>query len=141
MIKHLNIFTDGGARGNPGPAGIGVYIEDENGNEIAGIGKTIGVATNNAAEYKAVIEALSWVVNNKEDLSEDAVINFYLDSLLVCSQIKGLYKVKNPDLRGYLFKIRELEPEIKNSIFYSHIPREENKKADALVNKALDMAS
>lgn len=139
MIRKLNIFTDGGARGNPGPSAVGVYIEDENGKEITGIGKTIGIATNNTAEYKAVIEGLLWIVKNKEKLLENTIINFYLDSLLVCSQIKGLFKVKNADLRAYLFEIRELEAEIKNPIFYTHIPREKNKKADALVNKALDM--
>ena len=139
MIRKLNIFTDGGARGNPGPSAVGVYIEDENGKEITGIGKTIGIATNNTAEYKAVIEGLLWIVKNKEKLLENTIINFYLDSLLVCSQIKGLFKVKNADLRAYLFEIRELEVEIKNPIFYTHIPREKNKKADALVNKALDM--
>ncbi len=139
MIKKLNIFTDGGARGNPGPSAVGVYIEDENGKEVTGIGKTIGIATNNTAEYKAVIEGFLWIVKNKEKLLENTIINFYLDSLLVCSQIKGLFKVKNADLRAYLFEIRELEAEIKNPILYTHIPREKNKKADALVNKALDM--
>lgn len=139
MIKKLNIFTDGGARGNPGPSAIGVYIENEKGEEVIGIGKEIGTATNNTAEYKAVIEAFLWIIENKEKFSEDTIINFYLDSLLVCSQIKGLFKVKNADLRIYLFKIRQFEAEIKNPIFYTHIPREQNKKADALVNKALDM--
>ncbi len=139
MIKKLNIFTDGGARGNPGPSAIGVYIENEKGEEVAAIGKKIGTATNNAAEYKAVIEAFLWIVENKERFPKDMIFNFYLDSLLVCSQIKGLFKVKNADLRTYLFEIRELEAEIKNPIFYTHIPREKNKKADALVNKALDM--
>lgn len=140
MIKILNIYTDGGARGNPGPSAIGVYIEDEKGKEVESIGKKIGNATNNTAEYKAVIEALLWIIENKEKFSEDVIINFHLDSLLVCSQIKGLFKVKNADLRIYLFKIRVLETEIKNPIFYTHIPREKNKKADALVNKALDMS-
>lgn len=141
MINHLNIYTDGGARGNPGPSAVGVYIEDDKGRKIESIGRTIGVATNNTAEYKAVIEALLWIVKNKEKFSEHTVINFHLDSLLVCSQIKGLFKVKNADLRTYLFEIRQHEAEIKNPIFYTHIPREKNKNADALVNKALDMGS
>ena len=62
----LNVFTDGGARGNPGPSAIGVYITDGNKKEIAGFGKKIGIATNNVAEYKAVLEALSWIIENKE---------------------------------------------------------------------------
>lgn len=137
MTKSINIFTDGGARGNPGPAAIGVYSEDTNGKKIVGFGKKIGIATNNAAEYKAVISALEWLGKNEDGLGIEAV-NFYLDSNLVCSQINGVFKIKNSSLREYLFKIRELESEIKSNIYYSHIPREQNKKADSFVNSVLD---
>lgn len=140
MTKTLNIFTDGGARGNPGPSAIGVYIEDGDGKEIAKIGKAIGNNTNNVAEYSAVVEGLSWIVKSKKELEKIDGINFYMDSLLVCSQLNGLYKIKNPTLRGLLFQIREIEAEIKIPISYSHVRREKNKKADALVNQALDMS-
>jgi len=140
MIKTLNVFTDGGARGNPGPSAIGVYIADENNKKIAGFGKTIGVATNNVAEYQAVIEALSWIIENKKDFSKDAKIYFSLDSKLVCSQIIGLFKVKNVDLRGLLFEVRDREAQISLPIYYKHIPREQNSKADVLVNEVLDRA-
>jgi ribonuclease HI len=138
MIKTLNIFTDGGARGNPGPSAIGVYIEDEKNEKIAGFGKTIGTATNNVAEYKAVIEALDWIIENKKMLSEGARVNFFLDSRLVCSQIIGLFKVKNVALKDLLLDVRDREGQICLQMFYKNIPREQNSKADAFVNEALD---
>ncbi len=139
MINNtLNVFTDGGARGNPGEGGIGVYITDEYKNQLAGFGKKIGFATNNVAEYKAVIEALDWIIENKKSLSKDAKIHFFMDSKLVCSQIIGLFKVKNADLRNLLFDVRNREAQINFPIFYKYIPREQNTKADAFVNQALD---
>jgi ribonuclease HI len=141
MLNALKIFTDGGARGNPGPSAIGVYAEDKSGKEIAGFGKTIGVATNNVAEYRGVLEALDWIIENKKDFSQDAKIHFFLDSKLVCSQIIGVFKVKNSDLRNLLFEVRDREAQISFPIYYKHIPREQNMKADAFVNKALDEAS
>ena len=136
----LNVFTDGGARGNPGEAGIGVYITDENKNQLAGFGKKIGFATNNVAEYKAVINALDWIIENKKSLPKDTKINFFLDSILVCSQIIGIFKVKDADLRNLLFDVRNREAQINFPIYYKHIPREQNTKADAFVNLALDLA-
>ena len=138
MISTLNIFTDGGARGNPGPSAIGVYITDGNNKKLTGFGKTIGIATNNAAEYKAVIGALDWLIENKKSISSDAKINFFLDSNLVCSQIIGIFKVKNADLRNLLFDVRDREAQISLRIYYKHIPREQNTKADEFVNEALD---
>lgn len=138
MINSINVFTDGGARGNPGPSAIGVYIEDQLRKKIAGFGKTIGVATNNVAEYKAVIEALTWIIENKKDFSKSAKVYFFLDSKLVCSQIIGIFKVKNADLRNLLFDVRNMEAQISLPIYYKHIPREQNTKADSFVNSALD---
>ncbi len=138
MLNTLNIFTDGGARGNPGPSAVGVYIADENNKKITGFGKAIGVATNNVAEYRAVIEAFDWIIENKKLLLENAKINFFLDSKLVCSQIIGLFKVKNRALKDLLLDVRDREGQINLPIFYRHIPREQNVKADAFVNEALD---
>jgi len=135
----LSVFTDGGARGNPGEAGIGVYITDEKKNVISEFGKKIGIATNNVAEYKAVLEALVWIINNKNYLKKIKKINFFLDSQLVYSQITGLYKVKDSKLRNLLFSVREKEAQIGIRVLYTHIPREQNKKADLLVNMALDL--
>ncbi len=135
-MKYISIYTDGGSRGNPGPAAIGVYIEDKN-KTLAKIGKIIGVATNNVAEYKAVLEALSWVLENREKI-KNSQINFFMDSQLIYSQIIGVYKIKNENLRTILFEIRKKEAQIDSTINYNYIPREKNKKADTLVNMALD---
>ena len=133
----LIIHTDGGARGNPGPAAIGVVVEGEASKIIAQFGKYIGEATNNVAEYVAVIEALTWLKNNP-DHSDKQRIYFYLDSTLVVNQLNGLFKVKDAHLRELLSHVRILEQEIGNTIYYAHIPREQNVHADSLVNKALD---
>jgi ribonuclease HI len=136
-MSKIAIFTDGGARGNPGPAALGVFIEDENKQELARIGKKIGDATNNVAEYSAILEGLNWALQNKEKYSI-ASINFYMDSQLACSQLTGVFKVKNPKIREFVFAIRQKEAELKVPISYKHIPREENFKADFMVNLALD---
>ena len=138
MIKNIKVFTDGGARGNPGPSAIGVYAEDGEGKMVAGFGKKIGIATNNVAEYSAVIEALDWIIENKKEFDHDAKIHFFLDSKLVCSQIIGIFKVKNSNLRNLLLSIRDREAQISFPIYYNHIPREKNTKADKFVNEALD---
>ena len=136
-MSKISIFTDGGARGNPGPAALGVFIEDENNKELARIGKTLGETTNNVAEYSAIVEGFKWALANKKKLSIEK-INFYMDSQLACSQLTGLFKVKNPRIREFVFEIRKIEAELRIPIFYTHIPREENAKADFMVNQALD---
>ena len=132
------IYTDGGSRGNPGPSALGVYITDENGNELASIGKRIGKATNNVAEYSAVMESFNWLLENRQSFPKDLRVEFYMDSQLAYSQLVGRYKVKNPVLRNILFEIRIKEKELGFDTYYMHVPREQNKKADALVNMALD---
>lgn len=128
----LTIFCDGGARGNPGPAAYGFVVKTQQRTIHEGAG-FLGVATNNFAEYTAVIEALSWARHN----FAGSDLQFYLDSQLVASQLSGLYKVKNARLRELVVKIRELESGF-GQIRYTHIPREKNKEADKLVNQALD---
>lgn len=138
QASSINIYTDGGSRGNPGESALGVYITDENGNTLAEIGKTLGITTNNIAEYSAILEAFTWVVENKDNFPNLKKISFYMDSQLAASQLNGLYKIKNANLRELLFKIREKEGELGIAVTYSHIRREYNKKADKLVNLALD---
>jgi len=135
---NLFVFTDGGARGNPGPAAIGVFITNEKGEELASIGRKIGRATNNVAEYSAILEALDWIVKNVGSLGRNLTISLFMDSELAYSQITGAYKVKNANLKELLFKIKIKEKEIGVPISYAHIRREKNKKADKLVNLALD---
>lgn len=136
MNKHahteVRVFTDGGARGNPGPAAIGVVILDENDNMISQSGKYIGTATNNVAEYSALIEALELL----KEIDVYRVI-FYTDSSLVYNQIKGFWKIKNPDMKLLNEQAKKMLYELPGYNFI-HIPREKNKDADRLVNKALD---
>jgi ribonuclease HI len=131
MIK---IFTDGGARGNPGPAALGVYICNQKDEEIFSVGKYIGETTNNVAEYSAVLEAFLWL--REKNIQEE--VRFFLDSELVCRQLNGIYKVKNAVLLGFLQKIKVIEAALGLKVTFSHIPRELNKKADRMVNIALD---
>ncbi len=135
--KNLFVFTDGGARGNPGPAAIGVVIKDEE-KTLTEIGKRIGENTNNFAEYSAVLEALDWILENKESLKDVTRINFYMDSELAYSQLSGIYKIKNQILKDLNFKIRERQNIIKIPIFFNHVLREKNRRADKLVNLTLD---
>lgn len=137
-ITEINIYTDGGSRGNPGPSALGVYIESVEKVRLAEIGKSLGINTNNFAEYSAIVSGLEWIVENKNTLSSLKQINFYMDSLLAVSQINGLYKIKNSMLRELYFKVKSLEATISIPISYTHIRREKNKNADRLVNLALD---
>lgn len=134
----ITVFTDGGARGNPGPSAIGVYIIDDKNQVLYKKGERIGMATNNIAEYTAVLHALSFLCQNKSMVKKHSAIHFLLDSQLVVSQINGIFKVKNSKLRSLLFEIRKKEAEISAKVIYAHIAREKNEKADFLVNKALD---
>ncbi len=144
----LYIHTDGGARGNPGPAAVGVVIEtctctdskyctESKREHITGFGKTIGETTNNTAEYTAVIEALSFLLNNRTSVSYDTVA-FFLDSTLVVNQLNGIYKIKESHLRDLVLQVRMLETEVGVPITYTSVPREENRAADYFVNQALD---
>jgi ribonuclease HI len=142
---NLQIHTDGGARGNPGPAAIGVVIEEildhDKGNLITQFGLKIGETTNNVAEYRAVIEAFKYLINHKSKLTinGESVINFYADSSLIVNQLNGNFKIKLPHLRELMLQVRSLENEIGGIIKYNLIPREQNSQADFQVNKILDM--
>ena len=139
-MNKIFVFTDGGARGNPGPAAIGVVIKSESGSKLAEISKRIGETTNNFAEYMGVLEALTWLKLNKHNISLTSanIVEFFLDSKIVVNQLNGLYKVKNSTLRELLLQVRMLEQEIAVNVIYQLIPREKNWEADILVNKALD---
>lgn len=127
----LQIYTDGGARGNPGPAGIGVVVWE--GNDLIGrYKKFIGEATNNQAEYEAVLFALQKVKGLEPDK-----VDIYMDSELAVNQLSRRYKIKNQELGSLFVKIWNLMIEFKKVEFH-YIPREENKEADKLVNQAID---
>lgn len=137
-LKLIKIFTDGGSRGNPGPSALGVHIEDSEGETIEDIGKTLGVNTNNFAEYSAIVEALNWVIENRGEMPNLEKIEFYMDSKLAVMQITGMYKVKSLSLKSLLIAAKQKEAEIKLPISYKHVYREQNTKADRMVNLALD---
>lgn len=158
-FKKYFIYCDGGARGNPGPAATGFAIKDESGKLIYKQSKTIGHATNNIAEYKAIIQALSWLKDYLDTIPKVSVsADIFLDSKLVTSQLNGDFKIKNQSLQKQAIKIRELEEIMgfivksikgetanqslfsknQNIISYNLIPREKNSLADSLVNQALD---
>lgn len=125
------LYTDGGARGNPGPAGTGFVLAIKGKEEITA-GEYIGETTNNQAEYKALISGMRRAA--KEGVTD---LDCFLDSELVVKQLNGEYKVRDADLRPLSEQVRLIAAVIGNATF-SHIPRERNKKADKLVNKAID---
>lgn len=128
----LKVFTDGGSKGNPGPSSIGGVATIE-GKKIFEFKKSIGIATNNDAEYKALIEALTNILKIKEE-RQISKIEFFSDSRLMVNQVKGLFKVKNGRIKEYILTIRGLEQEINLPISYGYVPREQNVEADLLVN-------
>lgn len=149
----LIVHTDGGARGNPGPAAVGVVIEitdkktgrQEEGSKkksIIEFGKRIGETTNNVAEYTAVLEGLRKIKDQrlkmKDEDSQNLTIEFYLDSKLVVEQLNGNFKVKDAKLRNLIIQVKILEQECGGVVTYSYIPREQNTRADFFVNQALD---
>jgi len=128
------LHTDGGARGNPGPAGIGVVLEDDQGNVVGEIARGIGVTTNNVAEYQALIAGLELALELgfKE-------LDVYMDSELVVSQVKGDWKIKKDTLRQLAVKARRLIDSF-DSWTLSHVRRESNEDADKLANQGMDAA-
>lgn len=132
MNNKLIIYTDGGARGNPGPAGIGAVLYNENKEVVAEISEYLGETTNNQAEYRAVLAAIKKATELKANELE-----FYLDSELVVKQLKREYKVKNADLAPLFLQIYNQSLSFKK-ISFTHIRRELNTVADKLANEAMD---
>lgn len=128
----LKIYTDGGARNNPGPAGIGIVIYNENDKIIKEHKEYIGEATNNVAEYQAVVKALEIASTLKAEN-----LDFYIDSELVVKQLKGLYKVKDEKMKKLFDEVKVLSMGFASTEF-THIKREKNVLADKLVNEAID---
>ncbi len=126
------LYTDGGARGNPGPAAYGYVLEAENGDLLAAEGKAIGRATNNVAEYSGLIAGLKKAV----DLDVDD-LEVRSDSELMVKQMRGEYRVKNEALKSLSLEAGRLG-RLLESVAYHHVMREQNELADRLVNEALD---
>ena len=151
MKNEIVMYTDGGSRGNPGPAGIGVWISTQGGSLPAGrrgafggetldkkFGKYIGEKTNNEAEYEALIfglKKLKSIIGKAK--SKQTEIKCFLDSELIVKQLNHEYKLRDARIQKYFIEIWNLALDFKK-VSYLHVPREENKIADSLVNEALD---
>lgn len=132
----LTVHTDGGSRGNPGPAAC-AFVLDYNGKIIKEGTKYLEVCTNNVAEYQGVIIAFEWMLSNKNKLPDGKIV-FLLDSELVVKQLNGVYKIKKEELKLLNLKIKNNLIELGREIIFKNIPREQNKIADRLLNKTLD---
>ena len=133
----IDIYTDGGSRGNPGVAGYGVVIYGDNKEVIYQESKFIGTKTNNEAEYSGVIAALEWVKKNKDNYQISS-LNFFADSQLMIRQLQGLYKVKAPTLLPLYAKSQQLLTQINLPAKFTDVRREFNQLADQLANQAMD---
>ncbi|HYA26254.1 MAG TPA: ribonuclease HI family protein [Terriglobales bacterium] len=129
---HLVAYIDGGARGNPGPAGYGVVLQDEAGKKVASLGEYLGHQTNNFAEYQGLIAALEYAIQHGYK-----ALKAVSDSELLVRQIKGIYKVKNPTLQDLHARAKQL---IRQLEWFSigHVLRARNQEADRLANAAMD---
>lgn len=136
MNKKFTIYSDGGARGNPGPAAVGVLICDDKGHKVGDHSEVIGETTNNVAEYTGVIRGLTLAA---ELGAQEA--DYFLDSELVARQLSGVYKLKAENLRPFFMEVKEKEKKFKR-VSYFHVPREHEKikYVDKLVNIALNKA-
>ena len=138
MARYV-VYTDGGSRGNPGPAGAGAIVLDESDRELAAVARPLGRMTNNQAEYWAVIfafERLLEIVAEVRDVQP--VVQHYLDSQLIAEQLAGRYKMKNPGLKPLFERVRALIDQLGGVVTSTHIPRAKNARADALANQAMD---
>lgn len=128
----MTINTDGGARGNPGPGACGAVLKDRNGNIVKQVGKYLGICTNNEAEYHGLLLGLTTALELGADSAE-----VLMDSELVVKQLKGEYRVKEPRLFELYQQAKALEQKL-GTVSYFAVRREQNKLADAIVNRVLD---
>jgi ribonuclease HI len=130
----IRAYIDGGARGNPGPAGYGVRIETPDGELVDELHGALGIATNNVAEYNGLLAALRWAIDHGE-----RDVHIRSDSELLVKQMRGEYKVKHPGLQPLVARARLLMMEL-GSVTLEHVRREQNKEADRLSNLAMDIS-
>lgn len=133
----FTIYGDGGSRGNPGPAGSGAIIRNEEGETVGTVSEFLGVTTNNVAEYTAVLRALEQLSSMLEEKARDAEVHVRMDSMLVIRQMKGEWKIKHPNMKPLAARVAE-QVRLFKSVSFEHVYREHNKDADALANEAMD---
>jgi len=137
-MRKIIVYTDGGSRGNPGPAAIGVIFYNERGQKIKEYSEFLGETTNNEAEYQAVIFALKkFKALFGKKLAQNTEIEIKSDSELLVKQLQGLYKILEPDIQQLFLQVWNLRLDFKK-VKFKLISREKNKEADRLVNEALD---
>ncbi|HCC84555.1 MAG TPA: hypothetical protein DEP87_02640 [Candidatus Pacebacteria bacterium] len=137
---HLIIHTDGGSRGNPGPAGFGVVVrEAQTQKVVTELQGFLGTKTNNEAEYVGLITALTWLCQNPSP--SPTKVEFCLDSMLVVEQMKKNWKIKEPRLQLLAKKAWELLASLTFPVSFQAIPRAQNKRADQLANQAMDQGT
>lgn len=136
---HFTLYADGGSRGNPGPAGAGAVVFDSLGKRVVEVADYLGVATNNIAEYEAVLRGLGALRDEySADYLHEAKLTIKMDSKLVIEQLKGNYKVKHPNLVPRYLEVKNLIARSFPHVEFIHVPRELNKDADRLANRAMD---
>jgi len=136
--RKIIIYTDGGSRGNPGPAGAGAHITDGDGKKLKGVSKFLGVQTNNFAEYEAVVLGLHEVKKMFGKNIKDMDIEVRMDSELVKKQLSGEYQIREESLFPHFIKIWNMQVKDLPKLKFTHVPREKNQDADRLANKAMD---
>ena len=133
----FTLYADGGSRGNPGPAGAGALVTDEEGVQVVTVSEFLGTTTNNVAEYTAVVRALEGLHTLLNDAASGAVVEVRMDSQLVVKQMNGEYKIKHPSMIPLAARVKELARTFKQ-VTFTHVYRDQNKRADALANEAMD---
>lgn len=135
----FTLYADGGARGNPGPAGAGAVVFDNLGKRIVEVSDYLGVATNNIAEYEAILRGLTKLRDEyAPDHLKESNLTIRMDSKLVIEQLKGNYKVKHPNLVPRYIEVKNILARSFGHVQFEHVYRENNKDADALANQAMD---
>lgn len=134
---NFTLYADGGSRGNPGPAGAGALVRDESGNTVIEVSEFLGHATNNVAEYTAVLRALEVLSEELGPNAKDAEIMVRMDSMLVVRQMMKQWKLKHVGLKPLAARVEELMSNFK-SVTFEHVYRDDNADADRLANRAMD---
>ena len=137
-MEKIIVYTDGGARGNPGPAGIGVQVLDSDGNVLKEVAEYIGNSTNNVAEYQAVATALKTLKKLYGKKAKEMEFELRMDSELVQKQLNHEYQIKEPGLVPLFIEIHNLRVAHFPNLILTHVRREQNKEADRLANEAMD---
>ena len=142
MKKKLVLHTDGGARGNPGPAGAGAVVYDETGKTVKETSKYLGLKTNNFAEYAAVVLGLEMIAKHfGKAQCKNLEVLVRMDSELICKQLNNEYQIKEETLFPLYIQVHNLLVSTFPSITFEHVPRKDNAHADRLANEAMDKSS